>query len=441
MREGRLHPLLLALCSVCLASPAGAEPAGRDKVADEPAALRANARAEAAWARQRDEDLAARKEFARSLRLPADGEECVAYDPSAEACLVTVEGFNRAVEDAVPPEGQRPDPRAADSARAAVLTRLLDEAYLRSGPMPWRDRDSLEAAYRDASRARVQAFRARLGDSLLHAAYRENFDRLFKGKTAVRVRVLAASDSIWLASAAQTSPPAAWRLIEADDLPPPARGAALALRPGGATGPARLPFGFLCLRYGGRRNVPDTPFEEALPRLIDICSRPESSLPGKEAPPGSGPRERSESAADADPSRLRVWLRPGPASPARSGKDPIGSDTAGLRPSESAERDLPADIRGRLDGLWPLRRGEMLGPMPSPLGIWYFQVLTTAPASQMKVSGPQGAAPSPVPEAESKEADLRMAIRKDYRRLREDPGRFAAWENGLILRFVSLPDP
>jgi hypothetical protein len=59
LREDRMHPLWLALCSVCLASAAAVGPVNHDKDADEPALLRANARAEAAWARRLDQDLAA----------------------------------------------------------------------------------------------------------------------------------------------------------------------------------------------------------------------------------------------------------------------------------------------------------------------------------------------------------------------------------------------
>jgi len=446
-----MRPILLSLlCVGCLAPAfAASSPAPNGKDADVPALLRANARAEAAWARQREQDLAARREFARSLRVDADDEACVAFDPGAGTCQVTVEEFNHAVAavEALPPGGSPPpSSEDADSVRGTVLRSLLDDAYVRLGPLPWRDRDSLDAAYREASRERAQAFRARLGDSVLRAAYREHFDRLFKGKRAIRVRVLAASDSAWLASALGTSPASAWRWVDSDDLPPPARTRALSLKPGGSAGPLRVPFGFLCLRYGEQRNLQDTPYEEALPLLIELCLRPPGSRPELE-------RTANASAPDADTTarpgfaRFQVWLRPGPASPSNPGQDPIGKDTADLRPIERGEGNLPADILGMLAAFRSIRPGDLLGPLRSRLGVWYFRVLS-APGnrsdlgSHATASAPPNpalvATASPAEAAKAKEADLRKSLLAEYRQRGEDPARRAAWQSGLIIRFIPL---
>jgi len=474
-----MRPLLLSLlCIGCLAPAfAASSPAPNGKDADVPALLRANAHAEAEWARRREEERAARREFARSLRLDADDEACVAFDPGAGECQVTVADFNQAAaaEEAGPPGASRPPAFAGapssegapsfedvDSGRGAVLRRLLDEAYVRLGPLPWRDRDSLDAAYLEASRARARAFRARLGDSVLRAAYREHFDRHFKGRRAIRVRVLAASDSAWLASALGTTPPSAWRWIDSDDLPPPARAAALALKPGGSAGPLRVPFGFLCLRYGDERNLRDTPYEEALPLLIELCLQPAGSRPGRDPEPADAKESppASDTTAQAGFARFQVWLRPGPASPPKQGQDPIGTDTAGLRPIERGEGNLPAEVLGMLAAFKPIHPGDMLGPLQpkrSKLGLWYFRVLS-APGMG-SVLGPQAKAPvsrspgsiasaSPADEAKAKEADLRMSLLAEYRQRGEDPGRRAAWQSGLIIRFIPIskdtgpyPDP
>lgn len=456
-----MRPILLSLlCVGCLAPAlAASSPAPGGKDADVPALLRANAHAEAEWVRRREEARAARREFARSLRLDADDEACVAFDPGAGSCPVTVEEFNHAVaaEETLPP-GEEPRPPSSegapskeglDSLRGSVLRRLLDDAYLRSGPLPWRDRDSLDAAYMEASRARVRAFRARLGDAVLRAAYREHFDQIFKGKRTVRVRILAASDSAWLASALGTSPASAWRWVDVDALPSPARATGLALKPGGSTGPLRAPFGFLCLRFGDQRNLQDTPFEAALPLLIELCLQPADSRPGrnperavaKESGPGS------DTTAEPGLARFQAWLRPAPAFPLKEGQDPIETDTAGLHPIERGETNLPADVLGMLAAFRPIRPGDLLGPLRSNFGVWYFRALN-APGNR-SVLGPQAKASvspspgfiatgSPTEAAKAKEADLRTSLLAEYRQRGEDPGRRAAWQSGLIIRFIPI---
>lgn len=466
-----MRPILLSLlCLGCLDAPfAASSPAAAGKDADASSVLRANARAEAEWARHREEAIAARRELARSLRLDAEDEACVAFDPGAGTCPVTVTDFNQAVaaEEVLPPREEARPPsfegasskEGVDSLRGAILRRLLDDAYLRSGPLPWRDRDSLDAAYMEASRVRARAFRARLGDSVLRAAYREHFDRFFKGKRAVRVRILAASDSAWLISALATSPATAWRWIDVDELPAPARTTALALKPGGSAGPLRVPFGFLCLRYGDQRNLQDTPFDAALPLLIELCLQPAGSGPGRDSERAAAKESGPGSDTTAEPgfARFQAWLRPAPAFRREEGRDPMETDTAGLRPIERGERNLPADVLAMLAAFRPIRPGDLLGPLRSAFGVWYFRALNTpgnrsalGPQAKASVSPGPGliATGSPTEAAKAKEADLRTSLLAEYRQRSEDPGRRAAWQSGLIIRFIPIlkdkepyPDP
>jgi hypothetical protein len=214
----------------------------------------------------------------------------------------------------------------------------------------------------------------------------------------------------------------------------------------------RVPFGFLCLRYGDQGNLRDTPYEEALPLLIEICLRPTDSRPGPDSERSAARESAPASDTTCDPgsARFQVWLRPGPASVPKKGEDPIGTDTAGLRPLERGERNLPADVLGMLAAFRPIRPGDLLGPLQSKrtnFGVWYFRALNApgmgsvlGPRAKASVSRSPAfiATGSPAEAAKAKAADLRTSLLAEYRQRGEDPGRRAAWQSGLIIRFIPI---
>jgi hypothetical protein len=415
---------------------------------DYEAVLRANARAEEAWRRRRQAEETARARFLDSLRVSADGSECMAFDPTAGACVVNVAAFNGAVAGwtGFQAEGSPASAQDAEAVRRDMLRILLEEAYVREGPLSRQARDSLDAAYAESLRARVRAAREWIGDSLLRATYRRNFDALFRGRTLAQVRILAASDSVWLDSARRATPETAWRLIPAEALPSPFQEAALTLDSGRTSGPSRLPFGFICMRSGGWLTLPDTSFEEALPRLIALCAGPQepaASIPamaialGKSAPP-------------ADPMRLRLWLRPRPAGRPWPRRDPIEADTAGLAAMWLEGRALAPELRKALAAFAPLQPGDVVGPSPTIFGIAYFNVLAAPKDGLLPTSAAEASfAPGTLKQADAlarlrnsrqKDEALRASQMKDYRSRSEIAEARKTWIRALQFRYITWQD-
>jgi hypothetical protein len=412
---------------------------------DNEAALRANARAEEAWRHRRQVEETARARFLDSLRVSADGSACVAFDPKAGACVVNVTAFNGAVAGWTGFQaGGSPAPaQDAEAVRRDMLRILLDEAYVRKGPLSRQVRDSLDAAYAEFLRASVRAARERLGDSILRATYRRNFDALFKGRTLAQVRILAASDSVWLDSACRATPETAWRLIPAEALPSPFQEAAHTLDSGRTSGPSRLPFGFICMRSGGRLTLPDTSFEDALPRLIALCTGPQA--PAASIPATAIALGKSE--PQADPVRLRLWLRPRPAGRPGPNRDPIEADTAGLAAMRLEGRALATEFRKALEVFAPLHPGDVLGPSPTPFGIAYFHVLA-APKDGLLPAGAEEASFTPgtlkqadalarLRDSRQKDEDVRASLIKDYRSRSEIAEAREAWIHALQFRYIN----
>lgn len=483
------HPLSILpfLLSAALPLTAGPAPGSDGKGGDVRALLREDSLLREETARRGERQAELGRHWIVSMRLNEYGGDCVAYDPAAEACLLTVDAFNRSLEGALPPDPaslpEFPSREEVEAARSAHLGELLRERFLAGGPLPRAVRDSLTAAPDEQWREQFRAARVRIGDSALHAAYRARFDALFKGGEERRYQVLASSDSVridslWRDLAA--GPPGsaarekeiapagpAWSSLRSEDVPPQALPSVRGLAPGAMTAPVRTPYGFLVIRLVSRRTLPDTSFEKAVPTLIALSA----ARPREEA------LSRARGAADyfnahrgalflPDTVRFRVWLLPD-TRPMRLSRrlasDRMREDTSGYRPREAEERDLPPRLRRELAYDRPFRNGEFLGPYRNVFGTWYLRVLEArrgrpcltpeeampaflaakeeAAAQDGDRDAPIEAASAALAESESKRNGARNARIADYLRNR-DAGAMDRWmRQDLALRFVDPPAP
>jgi hypothetical protein len=436
--------------------------------------------------------------IAQALRLDQYAEDCVAEDPGASVCLLTVDAFNRALEHREVPLRQKdpdfPTQADIDAIRGEVLRQILGEKYFAAAPIPARDRDSLSALADATIFKRNQAFRDTLGEATLRAAYRELFPMVFRGKEESSFEVLASTDSLRLdslRSAPDSSARGAWPIVPEAELPAEALHAARAVRSGAMAGPIRVPFGYIFLREASRRRLPDVPMSAALPLLISQASIPAGGEPGWEKDMDAFYRQHPELFIAPDTLTFRAWLLPQTGHTVsrrlprlnRERMQTHKMDTANVNSVTVHEKDLPLGLREDLSGFLPCRRGEALGPISSVFGTWYLLALDvrkggrrltleeSRPGLGKRVygwEGPEFLLPA-VADAQARERDIRTAITTQYlmTRTADDKtsgdkddaiagsteagkaGSAIPWElkrehwmrNHLVLRFVELPDP
>ena len=299
-----------------------------------------------------------RKTAYLAMRIDEPGEECVARDPRTDACLVSVETFNRTLESwgfsVRDMDPEFPTAEDAKRERSALLRSLLEEKYLETNAPDGQARDSLHRLFDSTRSERIQAFRARRGDSAYRALYKRHFAAQFQGREKRRYLALASSDSAWADSlrlaapdlpegadrAGRRPPSPPWRRMEEDEMPPELLPAATGLKPGETAGPLRTPYGHVFLRLHSARRTPDVGFEAAMPALISLLHAP------------SGQEKRLEEAVDAyyarnaadfmapDTVLYRAWLQPDAKRRGGAGKaEWIREDTSRVAPVEALREE------------------------------------------------------------------------------------------------------
>ncbi|HKP97583.1 MAG TPA: peptidylprolyl isomerase [Fibrobacteria bacterium] len=388
---------------------------------------------------QRREQQEARADFVGAVQLDQAEDECVAFDPAASACLVTVAEFNRSAESWPPVLGQARQGASpslnkdlpVEALRRDVLHSLLAGAYLENRLAQDPGQDSLNKVWQARQERRLEAERREIGDSTLRSLYRSRFERDFKGREERIVQVLgmsdsALADSLWrVFSAAPGGPKAVrperawkWRSPVPADLPPGAQALIATLRKGEISKPLRTPYGYLLLRWLSVHRQPPVRFEDALPLLVALSrSRPVGAGPeaaARESRVEAYYRTHQEDFRSPDTARYRILLLPdaapgfsrgsragdsGLAAAPRAGK---GGDGFRLRLAapellaqlhaprifercavEAGYFDLPASLQAQLGRYFKARPGEVLGPFPSVFGTWWFQVLETRPGGRL----------------------------------------------------------
>jgi hypothetical protein len=175
-----------------------------------------------------------------------------------------------------------------------------------------------------------------------------------------------------------------WQAATEAELPPGTASAAGALRPGEISKPARTPFGYVLIRLLSVENLPETPFEKALPILIELAKAPGKPTQRMNFAVYSYYQENRERFITPDTAEFRTWLVPD--AKRKSGRflrdielrkrngDSL-EDTLGTQPMLVDQGRLPAPVFADLEPLLEYRKDEFIGPLKSEYGIWYFRTV------------------------------------------------------------------
>lgn len=349
----------------------------------------------------RRQPLLDRASYVEGLRLQADEEACVAFDPGRGGCLLTVADFNRGVEEWPSIPGAERSGSASGlqvaSLRRSMLQALLEEPYLRYKLAGDSAAEGLEREWRSLKDRRLAAARREAGDSTLRSRYRQRFERDFKAREERIVQVLATSDSaqadsLWTALAALPAGGSAggrarsgwrWRCPDRGDLPMEALALADTLAKGQVSRPVRVPYGYLLVRWNSVHRRVAVPFEEAIPMLLSLPDFPDPdssrAFRDRESRVAEYFRAHRREFLSPDTVRFRIRLRPYTRTRAGGSKDMDA--LAQERPGETRLAgffDLPPSVQSQLGRYLPLGAGERLGPLLTPFGAWDFEVLGTA---------------------------------------------------------------
>jgi hypothetical protein len=323
-----------------------------------------------------DADRKQRQAMLLALRLNEAGTECVAYDPSHAACLVTVEEFNDALEGRAFPAADSgsdvPGPQRIQAMQASVLKEILADRYAADSSLGGPARDSLMQSFETARGKRIRAFAANLGEDSLRALYRRHYADQFQGREERNYRVLASSDSA-LADSLARDPKAPWQRATEAALPPATRDASRRLKPGETSRPIETPFARLYVRLESSRRIPDTRFEDALPILISLATRAQSES-DQDQRVSEYYRANKNEFQSPDTLAFRIWLAP--AAPRKGSlQQRLREDTTRVATRMTDQTRLPDFLRDELQYYPALRPGDFLGPIRSVLGTWYLQVM------------------------------------------------------------------
>jgi hypothetical protein len=328
--------------------------------------------------RKNRQDKELRDALIEAMRVNEYGADCIAFDPATDACLLTVEEYNRSLENRdVPIRDAGPDfPSLSDveRERGAALKSLLDGKFLSDYPLSEEARDSLARVFRKAKEERLSAFHKRQGDSALHLLYNRHYASMFQGKEEKTYQVLVSSDSI-LTDSLRRSGPSKWGRVPFEALTPELARAASEMAVGDSAGPILTPFGFAYLRFASRRKPADIPFEEALPELILLQYPPMKDAARRDDLVAAYYRAHREEFPSPDTARFRIWLLPEALGRTRSGRmKNIREDTARVRSRIVSQTQLPLPLQAEV-ARRRVRVGRLLGPVRSLFGTWYFQTV------------------------------------------------------------------
>lgn len=427
--------ILLFFCASAF-FPGGAHSAPDEKGRDLESIARMDSLERARAIVQERENLLYRKRFLQAMRLDEFGQDCVAFDPAAGACLLTVEGFNRLAMDwNVPPPaapGEAPGRDAVDGARRRLLSDFLRERFPLHRAMESGAGDSVESILRDRSREKWERKRREIGDGKLRALYRAHHERLFRGREERMFHASGSSDSVqadslWriLAEAGGDSArrPSAGRpvprqTLSSGDLTPALRTAAAGLRVGELSRPLKTPFGFVILRLKSVRRIPEAGYTDALPTLLALANRSVRGDLNVERALIEHYRANASDYLAPDTVTFRSWLIPG------AGRLAGLKDTSGIQPRAVADWELPAQVRAYLGEASDFRTGDVVGPVKAVFGTWILKAVAVRgggrpltleqarPRMMKRLFGTEN--PDPVEMAlvlvQSKEDDLRKHL-------------------------------
>ncbi len=303
------------------------------------------------------------------------GSECIAYEPTSESCLLSVDEYNRSLASqnfSLQNVGPNfPNLCDIEKEQTALLKILLDEKFLSNYPLQPDAKDSLNKVFQVAKEERLKSFRKHQGDSALHILYRKYYASLFQSKEEKQYQVISSSDSILVDSLYKFTT-AKWDLLPQESLPSQLATASAKMSLGESKGPIHLPFGFAYLHFAQKKSTPNISFEAAVPMLISMQNVPKELEILREKVISDYYLAHRQEFLSPDTVQYRMWLLPNShdkkhfASPKN-----IQKDTTQIHSLVVQQFQLPEEIQEKLN-LYRVHVGHLLGPMRTFLGTWYF---------------------------------------------------------------------
>ncbi len=332
-------------------------------------------------------------DFLRS-QLLLEGEEsrCLAREADTLPCLVDVARFNRRV--LTRKMFEKEDPEAV---RAIVIREALDAAFWarkagEAGLEPGAHADSeVQAilAFRKNREAKVILAKKEFDDAVLRRIYDQQYPSRFMAARDARLRILGSSDSLFPDTVSKDlhrgggslARPArcdnvSWTEALASSLPAELAEAADSLVPGKQALVSTV-YGHFLLDMAAWVEVPEEPFEAVRPLLREMAIREDPDLEYRALVYWQDHRREFPS---PDTLMMKAWLNPS-LPKARKAREPRIGNLSGRPFLIRSQLDLPEMVRSALPD--PLPVGDtLIGPLRTPLGVWYFQPLSRKPGGR-----------------------------------------------------------
>lgn len=295
--------------------------------------------------RKRD---AKRQEFLDRAQVGRAGDSCLAYEIESGDCSISAAQFDRYLPSYFPDslESQSDEAIAlsASKARRAIFDQLLDRAFLNAyQPDSLRPSDPRAQKNRKDNGALINAVQLPL---------------LLLALPDIRIQVLAASDSVWLATRIGDFQSGILPVtMPASRLPGTVIMSLANSAYGEWTPIQRVSFGYLTCSW-----LDGLPFPEALGKLLPLLDRIESQAKsGCRSEAILALRNHKESCLEEDTLDLSLQLAP----PQR--RNDRAQEPARMRISSA---DLPEPIKGMVWTKLSREKKDSLGPVHSDYGIW-----------------------------------------------------------------------
>ena len=325
------------------------------------------------------------------LLLGGDESRCLAREADTLPCLVDVAGFNRRVLTRKMFEKGDPDP-----VRAVVIREALDAAFwarkAREAGFELGARADSEVqedlAFRKNREAKRMLAKKEFDDGVLRRIYDQQYQARFMAARDARVRILGSSDSSFLDSVARDlrriggggnhAGPGPrgnlpWTEALASSLPAEIAEAADTLVPGKhALVPTR--YGYFLLDMAAWVEVPEEPFDSVRPLLREMAIREDPDLEYRALVYWQDHRREFPS---PDTLGLKAWLNPS----LPKARGPRMGNLSGRPIPIPSHLELPEIVRSALPDSLPVG-DTLIGPVRTPIGVWYFQPLSRKPGGR-----------------------------------------------------------
>ena len=360
-----------------------------------------------------------------NIIFDGDKTRCLVWEADSLPCVLDVEGFNRRVLTRRMFEG-----RNIGFVRTRILREALEAVFwARKGretgieaPASADEDPGDFLRFFNRSESRHAISRKEFPEDQLRKLYERHYRYRFMAAQEPALRLLGSTDRPFLErlradllaapSPGKSRSPLAdtrlqWVRSAASDLPEELASAADTLGPRGHA-LVSAPYGHFLVYVDSMVPLPEVPFEDAAGALRDLAIREDPDLENRAYLYWQNHRKEFLS---PDTMLLAAWLNPAEAGP-RAGKTLAA--TLSRQPNlVFPQTALPEPIRACLPDS-PPPPGGMLGPLATPLGEWFFQVLSRKrggrllPFREVREPVKEKVIYPPVELYQSLEADLRL---------------------------------